>query len=336
MPYAQAVRLGACASLVLVALFFSPTASVQQKSDPLMNRAAPATSTPPTKTGDADGDDGVVVNTDLISFNVTVTDKSGQHIFGLPRSAFTVFDEKTQQEISFFGEDDSPVSVGVVFDLTASMTVEKVKRAREALARFMETSHQDDEYYLITLKNGEASLTLDRTRDSEAVTDALTGVAARGSTALYDGCYLALNKVIKGTYPRRAILLISDGRDNSSRYTFDELRRLVKESDVVIYTIGIPDEDSEHARLYGEHILEDLAEVSGGKFFQPRSRGEMYSAFERIALELRQQYAIGYRPSNFTTDGKWRRIKVKINPPPGSPRLSVRYRSGYYAMTKQR
>ncbi len=335
MPYGQAVRLSVAASLLLVALFFSPTASVQQQRDPLVNRAAPATSTPPTKTGGAD-DEGVVVNTDLISFNVTVTDKSGRHVSGLPQSAFTVFDEKNRQEISFFGEDDSPVSVGVVFDLTASMTGGKVKRAREALARFMETSHKDDEYYIVALHKGEASLFLDKTRDSEAVTAALTGVTPRGSTALYDGCYLALNKVLAGAYPRRAILLISDGRDNSSRHTFDELRRMVKESDVVIYTIGIPDEDSEHARLYGEDILEDLADISGGKFFQPYSSEEMYSAFERIALELRRQYAIGYKPADFTTDGKWRRIKVKLDPPPGSPRLSIRYRSGYYASANSR
>lgn len=335
MPYGQAVRLSVVASLFLVALFFTPTASVQQKSVPLVNRAAPATSTLPAKTGGAD-DDGVVVNTDLISFNVSVTDKSGRHVSGLPQSAFTIFDDKSPQEISFFGEDDSPVSVGVVFDLTASMTGGKVKRAREALARFMETSHKDDEYYLIALQGGEASLSLDKTRDSEAVTAALTGVTPRGSTAVYDGCYLALNKVLGGTYPRRAILLISDGRDNSSRHTLDELRRMVKESDVVIYTIGIPDEDSEHARMYGEHILEDLADISGGKFFQPYSSEEMSSAFERIALELRRQYAIGYKPSTFTTDGKWHRVKVKLDPPPGSPHLFMRHRSGYYAQPKSR
>src|ERR1044071_6349728 len=146
MPYAQAVRLGAGASLVLVALFFSPTASVQQRDDSLLNRVAPASPTAPSKTGDTDGDDEVVVNTDLISFNVTVTDKSGRHVSGLPQSAFTIFDEKRPQEISFFGEDDSPISVGVVFDLTASMTGAKVRHAREALAHFMETSHKDDEY----------------------------------------------------------------------------------------------------------------------------------------------------------------------------------------------
>ncbi|HEY0376874.1 MAG TPA: VWA domain-containing protein [Pyrinomonadaceae bacterium] len=336
MPYAQAVRLGACASLVLVALFFSPTASVQQRDDSLLNRVAPASSTAPSKAGDTGGDDQVVVNTDLISFNVTVTDKSGRHISGLPQSAFTIFDEKRPQEISFFGEDDSPISVGVVFDLTASMTGGKVRHAREALAHFIETSHKDDEYDLVTLRGGEALLSLDRTHDSEAVTAALTGVAPRGATALYDGCYAALNNVLRGTYPRRAILLISDGRDNNSRHTFDELRRLVKESDVVIYTIGIPDEDSEHARLYGEDILEDLADISGGRFFQPHSGEEMYSAFERIALELRRQYAIGYKPANFTTDGKWHRVKVKIAPPPGSPRLSIRHRDGYYALTKSR
>jgi Ca-activated chloride channel homolog len=336
MPYRMAIRFGFGSSLVLVALFFSSTASLQQKSDSLLTRATSAPATPPAKSGGYVFDEQVVVNADLISFNVTVTDKSGQHISGLPQSAFTIFDEKQPQAISFFAEDDSPISVGIVFDLTGSMTQERVRRAREAIARFMETSHKDDEYYLITLQDGEAFLSLDKTRDHQAVIDRLTHVTPYGTTALYDGCYLGLNKVLQGTRPRRALLLISDGQDNNSRYTLEELRRMVKESDVVIYTIGVAENDNEYLSLYGEETLKDMATISGGKFFQPRTREEMYDVFERIALELRHQYAIGYRPSNFTTDGKWRRIKVKIAPPAGLPRLFVRYRSGYYALANPR
>jgi len=331
MPYRLVVRLGCIASLVLVALFFSKTASVQQKSDSLQTRVAPATSSSSAISSDSGDDDQVTVNTDLISFDVTVTDKSGQHISGLPQSAFTIFDEKRPQEISFFGEDDSPISVGIIFDLSGSMTAGKIRRAREALARFMETSHKDDEYYLITLHDGEARLSLDRTRDNQAVINELTQVTPHGTTALYDACYLGLNKVLRGTRPRRALLLISDGEDNNSRYSLDELRNQLKESDVITYAVGVAEGNAADLTLSGEEVLTDIAKVSGGKYFHPKTQEEMYDVFERIALELRHQYAIGYKPSNFTTDGKWHRLKVKVAPPVGLPRLFLRYRDGYYA-----
>jgi Ca-activated chloride channel family protein len=331
MPYRLAVRLGFGSGLILVALFFSSTASVQLRRDSLPGPVAPTSSTSFTTSSDSDSDEQVVIDTDLISFNVTVTDKSGQHISGLPKTAFTVFDEKKPQEISFFGEDDSPISVGIVFDVSGSMTEEKVGRAREAIARFMETSHNDDEYSLIMLKDGEAFLSLDQTRDHQAVIDKLTYVTPHGATALYDACYLGLNKVLRGTRPRQALLLISDGQDNDSRYTLEELHSMVKESDVIIYSIGVAEQDNEYLTLYGEEVLTEVATMTGGKFFHPKTSEEMSEVFERIALELRHQYAIGYRPANFTTDGKWHHIKVKLAPPPGSPRLFLRYRRGYYA-----
>lgn len=335
MPYGQAVRLGFGLSLLLVALFFTSKANLQQRSDSLLTRLAPASSAATTDNADSD-DDQVSVTTHLISFNVTVTDKSGQHIAGLPQSAFNIFDEKRPQEISFFGEDDSPISVGIIFDLTGSMTEGKVRRAREALARFMETGHDEDEYYLITLQNGEAFLSLDRTRDHQAVLDKLTHVTPHGTTALYDACHLGLQKVMGGTRSRRALLLISDGQDNSSRHTLDELRQMFKESDCVAYSIGVAETGNDDLTLHGEEVLTDIATMTGGKFFHPKTAAEMYEDFERIALELRHQYAIGYRPSNFATDGKWHRIKVKIDQPPGLPRLFIRYRSGYYASEQSR
>ncbi len=335
MPYRLVWRLGLVSGLFLVVLFHSPLARVQQKSDSLLNRVAPTTEKP-AKTSVAGEDEDVIVNSDLISFSVTVTDKFGHSVNGLPKASFTVFDEKRQQEISFFAEDDSPVSVGIVFDLTGSMTGAKVKRAREAIARFMETSHKDDEYFLVTMQGGNVFLSLDRTRDHEAVTEKLTGGTPYGKTALYDACYLGLNKVLRGTRPRRALLVISDGQDNNSLYTFEELQRLLKESDVIIYSISVAEKGNDDSTLCGEAILREMSEVSGGKFFQPGNDEEMYEVFERIALELRRQYAVGYRPSNFTADGKWRSIKVKIDPPPGSPRLFIRHRNGYYALAATR
>jgi len=277
------------------------------------------------------GDDRVITNTDLISFNVTITDQYGRFVTGLPESAFTVLDDKQPQEITFFSDDDAPISLGIVFDLTGSMSGGKVKRAREALDHFFETSREGDEYFLITLQNGHANLALDRTRDSQAVLNKLTFVQSRGTTAFYDACYLGVDKVTQGTHPKRALLVISDGQDNNSRYTFKELRRLVKESDVTIYAIGIEDEGDGALASDGQMILDDIAALSGGKAFFPQTSAEMDDIFESIALELRHQYSIGYRPPNFNTNGKWHHLKIKVNPPRGLPHLFVRSRDGYYA-----
>jgi Ca-activated chloride channel family protein len=279
------------------------------------------------------GDDRVLINTDLISFNVTVMDQYGRFVTGLSQSAFTIFDDKRAQEITFFSDEDAPVSLGIVFDLTGSMGGDKVKKAKAALEHFFQTSREGDEYFLITLQNGRANLALDRTRDSQAVLNKLTFVQPRGTTAFYDACYLGVDKVVQGTHPKRALLVISDGQDNNSRYTFNELRRLVKESDVIIYAIGIEEERDGTLASDGQLILDDIAAVSGGKAFFPQNSAEMDDIFESIALELRHQYAIGFRPPNFSANGKWHHLKVKVNPPRGLPHLFVRSRDGYYALT---
>jgi Ca-activated chloride channel homolog len=307
----------------------SPKAGTSPKPDP-------SPPSEPQKPG-IDVEGPVIVNTDLITFTVTVTDTYGRYVSGLGKNAFTVLDEKRPQEITFFSDDDSPVSVGVIFDLSGSMGGDKVKRARDALAKFIQTSHNSDEYFLIAF-NSRAQLLLDKTRDGNAVLDKLTFVQTKNNTALYDACYLGVEKVQRGTHPKRALLLISDGQDNNSRYTFNELRRLLKESDVVLYGIGILSGNDAGSTLgmEGQGILDELASVSGGKAFFPRSSAEMDDIFEQIALELRHQYSIGYKPDNFSNDGRWHKIKVKVTPPRGLPRLFVRSKEGYYAVPSSR
>ena len=275
----------------------------------------------------------VITNTDLITFTVTVTDLYGRFVSGLSKNAFSIFDDKQQQEITFFSDDDSPVSVGVIFDVSGSMSGDKVRRARDALAHFIQTSHDRDEYFLIAF-NSRAQLLMDRTRDGNSVLDKLTFVQTKNNTALYDACYLGVERVQRGTHAKRALLLISDGQDNNSRYTFNELRRVLKESDVVLYAIGIlgGSDVGSSLGMEGQSILDELAGVSGGKAFYPRGPAEMDDIFEQIALELRHQYSIGYRPGNFVNDGKWHKIKVKLTPPRGLPRLFPRYKEGYFAI----
>ena len=315
----------------------------EPKAQETAAKAAPAeTKTPggpsaaevPTATARMHGEDPPeIVHSDLVTVTVTVTDAYGRYVTGLNKAAFSVLDDKIEQEITHFSNEDTPVSLGIVFDVSGSMSGDKIARAREALARFIDTSHGSDEYFLIGF-NSRAQLLLDRTRDSNALLDKLTFVQTRGQTALYDACYLGVEKVQRGRHQKRAVLLISDGQDNNSRYTFSELRRLLKESDVIIYTVGILSghDDTSAYGIGGRAILDELAGVSGGKSFFPSTAAELNDTFEKIALELRNQYSIGYRPTNFGNDGKWHKIKVKIKAPRGLPRLFWRNKEGYYAI----
>jgi Ca-activated chloride channel family protein len=281
-------------------------------------------------------DEQVIVNADLVVLNVTLTDIYGRYVTGINKDAFTVLDDKQPQQITFFSDEDVPVSLGVIFDVSGSMSGEKISKAREALRHFIDTSHDSDEYFLIGF-NSRAQLLMDKTRNSDALLDKLTFVQTKGQTALYDACYLGVNRVTRGVHPKRAILLISDGQDNSSRYTFSELRKMLKETDVLIYAIGILDKGSpSELDVGGQAILDELASVSGGKAFFPNSPAEMNEIFERIAIELRHQYSIGYKPATFTNDGRWHRLKVKVQPPRGLPHLYVRAKDGYYATMNPR
>ncbi|HMJ08692.1 MAG TPA: VWA domain-containing protein, partial [Pyrinomonadaceae bacterium] len=274
----------------------------------------------------------VSIKTDLVTLTLTVTDLYGRYVSGLSKNAFTIYDNGQEQDITFFGDSDAPVSVGILFDVSGSMSGEKIAKARTALSKFISSSHPSDEYFLIAFNN-RAQLLLDRTRDGEAVLSKLTLVSPRQDTALYDAVYLGLDRVTRGSHQKKALLIISDGQDNASRYNFGEVRRLMKESDVVTYAVGILNgsDSSSPAGMQGQAFLDELSSVTGGKSFYPNSDVEMDEIFERIALELRHQYSIGYTPADFQPDGKWRKVKVKVKPPRGLPRLTVRSREGYYA-----
>jgi Ca-activated chloride channel family protein len=272
------------------------------------------------------------IRTDLVTLTLTVTDLYGRYVSGLSKKAFTVIDNNEEQDITFFSDTDAPVSVGILFDVSGSMSGEKIGKARKALERFVATSHPSDEYFLIAFNN-RAQLLMDRTRDGEAVLRKLTLVEPRRNTALYDAVYLGIDRVTRGAHEKRALLIISDGQDNASRYNFGEVRRLMKESDVVTYAVGIMDSHDIGSQLgmQGQAFLDELTSVTGGKSFYPTTDVELDEIFERIALELRHQYSIGYTPKDFQPDGKWRKVKVKVKPPRGLPRLTVRSREGYYA-----
>lgn len=299
-------------------LLFSAFSSFAQTPEP----------TPPIE----DDNKPITVKTDLVSLTLTVTDLYGRLVSGLTKDAFKVFDSNVEQEITFFSDADAPASIGILFDVSDSMSGEKIAKARKALEKFINTSHPSDEYYLIAF-NSRAQLLLDRTRDGEAVVQKLTLVQPKDNTALYDACYLGVERVTRGTRQKKAMLIISDGQDNSSRYNFGEVRRLMKESDVTVYAVGILDgrDAGSPTGMQGQAFLDELTSVTGGKSFYPQTDVELDEIFERIALELRHQYSIGFTPKDFTPDGKWRKVKVKVKPPRGISRLTVRTREGYYA-----
>ena len=307
-------------SILLASLFavaFSAAAGMAQSPTPRP--------TPP--------DNGTIkVKTDLVTVTATVTDLYDRYISGLKKDAFTVYDNDEKQEITFFSDSDAPVSLAIIFDVSGSMNGEKINKARHALSRFIATSHPMDEYFLIAFNN-KAQLLLDRSRDGEAVLRKLTLVEPKKDTALYDAVYLGVEKVMRGSHQKKAVLIISDGQDNASRYNFGEVRRLLKESDVVAYSIGIQgrNDAASEVGLQGQAFLDEISGVTGGKSFYPESDVERDEIFERIALELRHQYSIGYTPKDFVPNGKWRKVKVKVKRPRGLPRLTVRARDGYYA-----
>lgn len=317
---AEGMRFASRSVFLFVVLFFINTAAFAQEPQP---------TPPPVEDPD---DKPVIIKTDLVTLTLTVTDYYGRYVSGLTKDAFTVSDEGEEQEITFFSDTDAPVSVGIVFDVSGSMSGEKIIKARKALERFINTSHPSDEYFLIAF-NSRAQLLMDRTRDGEAVLNKLTLVQPKNNTALYDAAYLGVERVTRGTHQKKAVLIISDGQDNSSRYNFKEVRRLLKESDVTIYSVGIMDgrDAGSMEGMQGQAFLDELSSVTGGKSFYPSTNVEMDEIFERIALELRHQYSIGYTPKNFQPDGKWHKVKVKVKPPRGLPRLTVRSREGYYA-----
>jgi Ca-activated chloride channel homolog len=323
---------------IFIALMFLGLSNLVHAQQQQQNtQVVPTPPTTPTPKKQGDDSVGCILEHFLVNLTVTVFNKHGLPVTGLTKNAFTVYDNNEKQDIWFFGNEDAPVSVAVVFNLYGGMGSDKVKRVCEALKKFIENSHHETEYFLIGF-NSRAKSLLDRTLDGSAVLNRLKFIETKGATFFYDACYLGIEKVLHGKHKKRALLAIDDGGDSNSRYTFKELNRLLKESDVTIYTIGIlgSDDFGSSLGMQGLSYLDELASVTGGKAFSPRSAEEMDDAFYRIATELRQQYSIGYEPSNFTDNGKWHKIKIKVQEQRGLPRLNVRTREGYYATTNPR
>jgi Ca-activated chloride channel family protein len=276
------------------------------------------------------------VDVNLVVVNVTVTDPFDRIVTGLDQENFQVYDEKVEQKIVAFSTEDAPISVGLIFDCSGSMG-DKIQKSKEAALQFFKTSNPQDEFMLVSFSD-RPDMISGFTAKYENLQDRLLTVKSGGRTALLDAIYLGLSGMKKATTNRRALLVISDGGDNHSRYTENDIKKAVKESDVQIYAVGIFEPMSSRARTTeeagGPGLLAELAEVSGGRMFSVENTNELPDIAEKISIELRNQYVLGYKPSNLIRDGRWRRIKVKLNPPKGLPPLQIYARTGYYAPTQ--
>jgi Ca-activated chloride channel family protein len=273
------------------------------------------------------------VDTTLVLIPVTVTNPLGQFVAGMEKEYFKLFEDKVEQTISTFSSEDAPLSIGIVFDTSGSMGA-KLQTAREAVSQFMKIANPVDEFFLIQF-NDRPELTVPFTPSTEEIQNRLMFAQSKGRTALLDGVYMAMNQMKKARNPRKAILIISDGGDNSSRYTASEVRSAVVESDVQVYGIGIFEPGMGRSRtaeeMAGPDLLRELAGRTGGRSFEVGNLAELPDVAAKIAIELRNEYVLGYTPKNSNRDGKYRRVEVKLKAVKGLPPLKPSFRTGYYA-----
>ncbi len=269
------------------------------------------------------------VDVNLVLVPVTVTDPMNRLVTGLDKENFTIYEGKDEQVIRDFSSEDAPVSLGVIFDMSGSMGT-KIERAREAAVEFFKTANPQDEFFMITFSDRPEQVS-DFTSSVDDIEQKLVYTIPKGRTALLDAIYLGVNKMRQAKYPKKALLIISDGGDNHSRYTESEIKSMVRESDVMIYAIGIYDHyfPTEEEKL-GPELLSDVTDITGGRAFTVDNPNDLADVATKIGIELRNQYVIGYRPNNPGHDGKWRKIRVKLNPPRGLPPLRIYAKTGYY------
>jgi Ca-activated chloride channel family protein len=266
------------------------------------------------------------IGVETVFLKVSVNDPLNRYVTGLEKEHFKVYEDKVEQSIIHFSQEAAPVTVGIIFDVSGSMkTNNNIQKARNAIIRFLEQGSPEDEYFLVTF-NDRTTLVQSFTRHSDTVRNEVAFKQAGGRTAMYDAVYLGLDQIQGATNEKKALILITDGEDNSSRYSMAEVREFAKECDTQIYAVG------EQGELgYGRSLIQSIVGLTGGRAFFPNSFNELDYYIDLIHAELRHQYVLGYNPTNAAHDGKWRKIQVKLDPPAGLPKLIVRTKEGYFA-----
>jgi Ca-activated chloride channel homolog len=276
---------------------------MQQRSDPVRNRSG-----------------RLRTDVKLVLIPVTITDPLGRPVLDLSKQSFRVFDDGVEQKISHFFMEDSPVSVGMVFDASNSMR-KKIDQSRHALSEFLRTSTPGDEFSLWKFSDRPQTV-CPFTTDVALIEDNLSSIESGGWTSLFDALYLALNQMKRAVHGSRALFVLSDGGDNNSRYTEREIRNMVREADVRIFSISIYDHSA---------ALERISDESGGRAYQVHKLDELPAMTAKLSKEIHSHYVLGYLPPKAQDDGKYHKVMVKLLTPAGSPRLHVAWRRGYYA-----
>jgi len=256
----------------------------------------------------------------LVLVPVTVIDGTDRPVLDLPSKSFRVFEDNVEQKIVSFALEEGPVSIGFVFDASSSMRT-RMAASIKAMQQFLKTANPEDEFLMVTFSD-KASLATGFTRDSDEILSTLSAVQPAGWTALHDAICLAVQRMKGARNPRRALVVLTDGADNNSRYSEGEVRSLVRESDIRVYSIGI----FERSRL-----LENLAADTGSRAFRIHRLEDLPKTIEQLSRELRTEYVLGYSSNNLQKDGKYRKVRVEVMESPRRLPLNIFWRRGYFA-----
>ncbi len=297
----------------------------------LLALLAAAQSNAPQKAPPGKNQPEIKVEVDLVLVNVTVTDPYGRIVTGLEAQHFRIFEDGVQQEILHLSREDVPVSIGLILDLSGSMS-DKVTVVRRGAVEFLRHGNPKDEFLVVDFRS-RAELVSAFTSSPEELESRMMFLTSHGLTALFDGVYLALAEMRNAHNKRRAIILISDGGENHSRYSETDIKRFLQEADTQLYTIGVFGGARTPEEARGPGLLQELTDLSGGRAFS-YGRASLPDIVQKIGNELRSQYVLAYRPSNRARDARWRKIQVKLAPPRGLPPLQVYARTGYMAPSR--
>lgn len=276
--------------------------------------------------------DRVVIRSsvNLVMVPVSITDDRNRPVVGLDRQNFQLFENKKPQEIKNISSEDAPVSIGILVDTSGSMG-NKIERAREAVIQFCEAANPQDEFFVITFAD-TPQLAIDFTTGADNVANDLLAIRPKGQTSLLDAVYMGVRKMRSARYSRKALVIVSDGGDNHSRYTEHDVKSAVRESDVTIYAVGTYDRQvPTREEQLGPELLTDIASATGGQSFFVPSASELPALTRQIGNRLRHQYVLAYQPQLASNDGKWHKISVKLRLPKKFSFLHVDARPGYYA-----
>jgi VWFA-related protein len=286
----------------------------------------------------SDKDKGYTLSVETLEVQlpISVLDKEGRPVDGLTKDHFQIFEDKVQQTIKTFKHEDIPLSIGLIIDNSGSMR-SKRERVNSAALAFVRESNPDDETFIVNFDDS-AYLEQDFTGSIGDLIDALDNIDARGETALYDAIYLSADHVKAGKKDKRALLLITDGEDNVSKYGINKVIEALKQSKVTLYTVGLLEENDQRGGLFkkppskkAKEDLEKFAEITGGQAFFPKNLDEVEELVKHIAHDLRNHYTVSYTPTNAKLDGSYREISVKVNAPKNLGKISWHTKQGYYA-----